>query len=67
MDWNKYKSYTDSWYKNTIINFCDTINKAHDIMGYTGDGSEYEPYHKDNIVADVTDSYKELSSERIKK
>lgn len=52
MDWDKYKRYS---------NFTDTDNIIFCYDGF----DEYEPYHKDNIVADVTDSYKELSSERV--
>lgn len=58
MDWDKYRRYSNNWDYNTTINFCDTINKVHDAMRYTEDVN-------DNVVADVTDSYKELSSERI--
>ena len=62
MDWNKYKRYSNqNW---TINNCCyvenTTSSNFWDIV------EEYiDEELQDNVVADVTDSYKELSSERI--
>lgn len=64
MDWDKYKRYGNCDYQGTV-NFWDIVNKANNVMGYTGDGSEFDYYFNNNVVADVTDSYKELSSERV--
>lgn len=64
MDWNKYKSYangifSDAFY-GTILE-CGCYNSTNPTFtGTTFDDA------MDRVVADVTDSYKELSSERIK-
>lgn len=60
MDWNKYKSFGNNYYDcNCKVNFWDIINDKTTT-------NAYKNYPNDNVVADVTDSYKELSSERIK-
>lgn len=59
MDWDKYKRYSSNCDYNTTINFWDIINNA-------STTNVFNNYSNDNVVADVTDSYKELSSERIK-
>lgn len=64
MDWNKYKSYTngtipDAFYGTIFECGCySNINST--FTGTTFDDA------MDGVVADVTDSYKELSSERVK-
>lgn len=55
MDWDKYKYFGNN--PNWQVNFWDIINNK--------DMNEYKGYLHDNVVADVTDSYKELSFERI--
>lgn len=57
MDWDKYKIYGDYGYQGTI-NFWDIINNA-------STTNVFNNYPNNNVVADVTDSYKELSSERV--
>lgn len=54
MDWDKYKSFSNN--PNWEVNFWNIINNK--------DMNEYKGYLHDNVVADVTDSYKELSSKR---
>ena len=58
MDWNKYKRYSGNWDYTTTTNFWDIVNNASSTNAFNN-------YPNDNVVADVTDSYKELSSERI--
>lgn len=56
MDWNKYeRCFSNCDYNST--NFWDIIKNA--------STNAFKNYPNDNVVADVTDSYKELSSERI--
>lgn len=55
MDWDKYKKYGNWGYQGTV-NFWDKINNSTVTNTF---------WNEDNVVADVTDSYKELSSERI--
>lgn len=57
MDWDKYKKY-GNWDYQDKINFWDVINNNSTVTNPFG--------NEDNVVADVTDSYKEISSERIK-
>ena len=57
MDWDKYKR-CGNWYYQGTANFWDIVNNASTI-------NVFNNYPGDNVVADVTDSYKELSSERI--
>lgn len=56
MDWDKYKYFGNN--PNWEVNFWDIINNQTTT-------NVYKNYPNDNVVADVTDSYKELSSERI--
>ena len=58
MDWDKYKSYVNNYY-DCKVNFWDIVNDK-------ATTNVYKNYPNDNVVADVTDSYKELSSERVK-
>lgn len=60
MDWNKYKSYVnvDELYGKILECGCyNSVNPT--FTGTTFDDVMY------GVVADVTDSYKELSSERV--
>lgn len=55
MDWNKYKSYY-----NPMINSCCCVENT-----TTSNFWDIVEELQNNVVADVTDSYKELSSERV--
>ena len=57
MDWDKYKSYAN--YGTILECGCYTSTNP-TFTGITFDDA------MDGVVADVTDSYKELSSERVK-
>lgn len=58
MDWDKYKSFGKIYY-DCKVNFWDIINDKTTT-------NAFKDYPNDNVVADVTDSYKELSSEMVK-
>lgn len=59
MDWDKYKSFGNNYnWDVSFLNFLNTISNVPITNGFNN-------YPNDNAVADVTDSYKELSSERI--
>ena len=70
MDWNKYRAYTNDTTTNafwgghvSVINFYDAM-----LNGYNNIFNQDPQVMQDraeNVVADVTDSYKELSSEMI--